>query len=498
MTNPVEIESFLHSVDWIMADIANVGTKGLGTTVNSNGIVDVKGSVLIFNEQMDQLPFQFGKVTGDFIVRGCGLKTLKGVPTEVGRDFVVSYNNLTTLQGCPKTVPGIFNCSANKLQNLVGGPEVVGDSYYASECGLITLHGMAKSVGGDIVVTKNRLRDDTQKFKIKSTGQMGYVAVTNWLTRDIIGSYILLDEQGNKIWNGNMSSWNPDQLAGVFEKKEPSKKRRMDERKPTKGGRLPLFEDFVYGYEIPDEDKKHRVSHDTKMIRWWGHPGKMVVVHKDRVKSRVDNVFDTKKLRDFERYFREAYRNDQKVDVECSYAFASVIEIIDVCEQQEAYIGGYLSHDYGFDEPASTGDEDWDYYLGQEDWDLIAEKMSWDGVYSETAKFFSDHKLDIVRYGKSESEIRRLWKATPYFDDEDDEAIFEEWMEFQLDMKKGIDRGDGDIGNIDIQIRDSNHRLQAAIAAGEQYVCIEIFDDHIRDPKIKEAINKDKEIEFVR
>jgi len=262
--------------------------------------------------------------------------------------------------------------------------------------------------------------------------------------------------------------------------------------------RLPIFEEFDPGYEMPEETKKHRVFHDTRMIRWWGDPRQMVVVHKDRINHRVDNIFYPEKVERFKNFFKEADWRGERVDVECSYAFASVIEIIDVIEQQAAHIGGYLSHDYGLSVPASTGDEDWDYYLGQEDFELIIEKLMWPSVYRETEAFFSKHRLDIVKYGKSPELIKELWKDTPYHDDEEDMEAFDVWMNFQLEMLEGIKKGEGDLGNIDIQIRDSNHRLKAAIAAGEEYVCIEIFEEHLQNPKIIETINKDKEIEFVK
>ena len=62
-------------------------------TINPDGLVDVDGDVNLREFQLKKLPFNFGKVTGD---------------------FYCFYNNLTSLQGAPTSVGGEFNCSKQK------------------------------------------------------------------------------------------------------------------------------------------------------------------------------------------------------------------------------------------------------------------------------------------------------------------------------------------------------------------------------------------------
>ena len=58
-------------------------------TINSDGLVDVNGSVSLSHLSLRSLPVRFGSVTGD---------------------FHCSYNNLTSLEGGPYQVGGNFHC----------------------------------------------------------------------------------------------------------------------------------------------------------------------------------------------------------------------------------------------------------------------------------------------------------------------------------------------------------------------------------------------------
>lgn len=69
----------------------------IGTyVINSDGSVDVNGSVDLKNRDLTELPVKYGKVSGSF---NC------------------SYNKLTSLKGCPNTCKWI-DCSVNNLYNL--------------------------------------------------------------------------------------------------------------------------------------------------------------------------------------------------------------------------------------------------------------------------------------------------------------------------------------------------------------------------------------------
>jgi len=65
----------------------------------SDGTLDVFQNVDLENKNLEELPFKFGKIDGDF---DC------------------SWNKLTSLEGAPKIVNGNFFCQYNKLTSLEG------------------------------------------------------------------------------------------------------------------------------------------------------------------------------------------------------------------------------------------------------------------------------------------------------------------------------------------------------------------------------------------
>ena len=84
-------------------------------TINSQGEIDVNGSVNLNNTDIKELPYKFGTVTGLF---------------NVGDN-----QNLISLKNCPDKVNKYFRCSyCPKLESLEGCPKVVGEVFYCSDC----------------------------------------------------------------------------------------------------------------------------------------------------------------------------------------------------------------------------------------------------------------------------------------------------------------------------------------------------------------------------
>ena len=84
-------------------------------TINSQGEIDVNGSVNLSGGDFKELPYKFGTVTGHF---------------NIGDN-----PNLISLKNCPNKVGFYFRCSyCPKLESLEGCPKVVGDCFYCSDC----------------------------------------------------------------------------------------------------------------------------------------------------------------------------------------------------------------------------------------------------------------------------------------------------------------------------------------------------------------------------
>ena len=62
-----------------------------------------------------RLPIKFNKVKGGFEANWCGLTSLEGGPKYVGGNFWCNNNKLTSLEFGPKSVGGRFVCSDNEL-----------------------------------------------------------------------------------------------------------------------------------------------------------------------------------------------------------------------------------------------------------------------------------------------------------------------------------------------------------------------------------------------
>ena len=137
-------------------------------TLNSEGLVDVNGSVELDNIKLTRLPLRFGRVSGNFWCHNNQLTTLEGAPQwvggdfdctwneltilkwapqKVGGDFMCSRNYLTTLDGAPKEVRGDFSCSSNRLTSLKGAPNLIGGSFYCNRNPLTSLEGIGEVKG---------------------------------------------------------------------------------------------------------------------------------------------------------------------------------------------------------------------------------------------------------------------------------------------------------------------------------------------------------------
>jgi hypothetical protein len=126
-------------------------------TINSNGTIDVDGSVYLSNRGLSKLPLKFGRVTGYFDSDNNQLTTLEGGPSYVGGDFYCNVNQLTTLEGAPSYVGGYFDCRYNQLTTLEGAPSYVVGDFYCDYNQLTTLEGSPIEIGGDFYCNVNQL-----------------------------------------------------------------------------------------------------------------------------------------------------------------------------------------------------------------------------------------------------------------------------------------------------------------------------------------------------
>lgn len=107
-------------------------------SINSDNTIDVNGDVHIYETSLEELPFNFNIINGDF--------NLKENP------------DLTTLKGCPIVVNGNFNCNRNvKITNLKYIPHTVSGELNMEECSITNILGLDNIKCQHFVFNNNKI-----------------------------------------------------------------------------------------------------------------------------------------------------------------------------------------------------------------------------------------------------------------------------------------------------------------------------------------------------
>ncbi len=136
-------------------------------TINSDGTIDVDGSVHLDYYILTELPLKFNKVSGNFNCGETGLTTLDGSPKEVGGFFYCYKNKLTSLEGGPIKVSRGFDCSNNKLTSLKGSPKEIGGNFYCSNNKITSLEFGPEVIKNGIYSVQNNDLYHTYGLKTK-------------------------------------------------------------------------------------------------------------------------------------------------------------------------------------------------------------------------------------------------------------------------------------------------------------------------------------------
>lgn len=165
--------------------------------INSKGEIDVDGNVTLSHKKLNNIPFKFNEVRGDFncndnnikhlnnsprIITGSfdcsrnklkgleggpsvviqnyacnnnNLYSLSGIPNELNALFCYS-NNLTSVKGCPKSLDCLF-CFRNQIETLKGGPTEIVSNYDCSSNKLRNLEGCPSIIGGYFNCANNEI-----------------------------------------------------------------------------------------------------------------------------------------------------------------------------------------------------------------------------------------------------------------------------------------------------------------------------------------------------
>jgi len=111
--------------------------------------------------------------------------------------------------------------------------------------------------------------------------------------------------------------------------------------------------------------------------------------------------------------------------------------------------------------------------------------VSWDDI--DLYRLLEKNKFFLV-YGKTleqlKEEVNQLRiKNREEFDVDLTAVDFDylnEFIEIETNLNNAVDNKDGDIGDFRIQLRDAHHRVMGAIAAGENYICVNLEKNDIK------------------
>lgn len=225
-----------------------------------------------------------------------------------------------------------------------------------------------------------------------------------------------------------------------------------------------------YTPTISDDIKERSNRYPGYNVVWYGAPGQMISVHKSQVEGMWGNIYEPDK----QRYLAKLLRDyPEKVELECSYGFGTVIEFTEIKEEQEAMATDSFATDFdGKSKAASTGSEELDYYVGND----VTNMDFFSDANSEAMEFFQNHKFDVIYEQNTPETLKNSFILNPTQEDIEALGIF---LNFEIQLKNAQDNKKGDFNKFMVQLRDGHHRVMGAIDAGEEYVCLNLVEEDI-------------------
>jgi hypothetical protein len=241
---------------------------------------------------------------------------------------------------------------------------------------------------------------------------------------------------------------------------------------------LSIMSEDYFNPTIDKDDKARSKRYFGRNVEWYGIPGKMIVIHKDYVHGMWGNLYDNKKLD----YLRDLILDyPDRIELECSYGIGSVVTLQDITEHQISVAVGDWEIDYeGHSEPYSIGDELLDKYLGVESLDDDGDLFELQGYDNyEIMSLMDGYKTLIASKLATKEEFMEEIIDLPIDLTEADKETIQYFFEYEDRVRDAVENEEGDMNDFSVQLRDGHHRVFGAIAAGENYVCVNIDDDSL-------------------
>lgn len=242
----------------------------------------------------------------------------------------------------------------------------------------------------------------------------------------------------------------------------------------------------IFDDPLSEEEKERMTAYHGRLVTWYGDKGRVLKLAKDEVTPMWGNIFYDEKFSAVVKYIEEAERMGEDVEFQMGYGVPTVVDLIDVIETQESFYSDSFSTDYMEDSPYSLGDEELDEIIGD------YENYIYDNAPTkEEIDFYQENGMDVITGYITVEEFRNRFTEEIEEIDEDSVDFMEEFMMYYEEIQEAVEGEYGDIGSVNMQMRDGNHRTFGAIKAGEDYVYALVSTDESisdLDPKIKSRL----------
>lgn len=245
----------------------------------------------------------------------------------------------------------------------------------------------------------------------------------------------------------------------------------------------PIFNKILtenFRLELTPEEKNGKARYVGRNVTWYGYRGNMIVINKDDVYGMWGNVYDHDKLAKVVDMITDYdARHQDTVEFECSYGLGSIITLTDIIEeQQSSHLGDFTTDYEGKDTPATTGSEELDSYLGVEYMDDLEFVANWVST-PNMVRFFDTNRASIAAGRATVESLTQTFKTLS--PDEEEYEAFKEFIRLETELKEAKDTNQGDFNRFTVQLRDGHHRVMGAIEAGEEFVCVNLVDEDIKE-----------------
>lgn len=143
--------------DDLLKILNELGLDETKAKINSDSSVDYYDNIDLSNMKLHKIPIKFNRVMGYFNISSNPLTSLENCPKYVSLDFLCSNTNIKSLIGMPKQIGGSLICGAGPLESLEGCPSLIPLHFYCTHSNLKSLDHGPKYVSGRYICVNNKL-----------------------------------------------------------------------------------------------------------------------------------------------------------------------------------------------------------------------------------------------------------------------------------------------------------------------------------------------------